>query len=215
VIPMSPGTTSALGLLVTDLQHDFSSTVGNVTSQIDFAAIGAALAELEQRGREALRGDGIAANVMQLRRLAEMRYAGQSFELPIELPDGPFDETKLTVLVELFNATHHQTYGFSASHEPVEIVNVRVTAVGPIAKPEQPLLVTVTGSATPKSERPVWFAETGFAPTPVYDRYTLGEGAMIAGPAIVEEMDSTTVILPCYVARIDAFGNLLVTESAP
>jgi N-methylhydantoinase A len=214
VIPMSPGTTSALGLLVTDLQHDFSSTVGNVSSRVDIAAIESALIELENRGREALRRDGIAENAMQLQRLAEMRYAGQSFELPIELPVGPLDGMAMQVLVERFNATHHQTYGFSAPHEPIEIVNVRVTAIGPIAKPEQPLLTTSTRSAEPKGERQVWFAETGYAPATFYDRYTLGPEATIAGPAIVEEMDSTTVILPGYAATINAFGNLLIEQWA-
>ncbi len=213
VIPMSPGTTSALGLLVTDLQHDFSATVGRETTGIDADAIAASFADLEERGRSALRRDGVSDDIAQIQRLAEMRYAGQSFELPIEVPEGIFDERALSQLVERFNTAHHQTYGFSAPKEAVEIVNVRVTAVGPIAKPQQPVLTTPPGSAEAKGERQVWFAEPGFGATPIYDRYTLGDGALIAGPAIVEEMDSTTVILPGYAGTVDAFGNLQVARS--
>ena len=90
---------------------------------------------------------------------------------------------------------------------------MRVTATGPIGKPQQPALTTTPGRAEPKCERLVWFAESGFAITPIYDRYTMGEGARIDGPAIVEEMDSTTVILPKFEARIDRFGNLIVEQT--
>ncbi|MGD9713415.1 MAG: hydantoinase/oxoprolinase family protein [Thermomicrobiales bacterium] len=214
VIPMSPGTTSALGLLVTDLQHDFSTTIGKLATGIDMVTFETAFGELEARGRAALRRDGVAGDIVRIQRFAEMRYAGQSFELPVELPDGPFDAQTIESLIALFNALHLQTYGFNAPGEAVEIVNVRVTAVGPIAKPQQPLLTTTAGKAEPKTERQVWFAETGFAMTPIYDRYTLGEGATIAGPAIVEEMDSTSVILPSYAATVDRFGNLLLEPAS-
>lgn len=211
IIPMSPGTTSALGLLVTDLQHDFSATVGRKSDDVEIGSVSEMFNALVTQGRASLQRDGVPESAARIQRLAEMRYAGQSFELPIELPDGQIGAETIQLLVDRFNTLHRQTYGFNAPTEPVEIVNLRVTAIGPIAKPQQVTLTTQPGSAEAKCQRQVWFPETGFAPTPIYDRYSLGAGARIAGPAIVEEMDSTTVILPGYLAHVDMFGNLLIT----
>lgn len=214
LIPMSPGTTSALGLLVTDLQHEFTATLGRRTSDVDVVTVEAAFRDLEQRGREALCRDGVPAAAAQLNRLVEMRYAGQSFELTVPLAGAAFDNSSLQVLVDRFNATHHQTYGFSAPSEPVEIVILRVTAIGPIAKPNPATLVAAKGIAEPKSERQVWFESAGgFTPTSIFDRYSLGEGAVLAGPAIIEELDATTVIQPGFQAAVDRFGNLIVTQA--
>jgi N-methylhydantoinase A len=214
LIPMSPGTTSALGLLVTDLQHDFPATVGRKASDLDPDVVEGIFRDLEAKGREALRRDGVSGADASLTRLAEMRYAGQSFELPVPLPEGVFDAVAVRTLAERFHAAHRQTYGFNAPGEPAEIVNVRVTATGAIAKPRPAVLANPPAQAEPRAERPVWFAQcSGFAPTPIYDRYALGEGAVLAGPAIVEEIDSTTVVLPGYQARVDGLGNLLVGQA--
>ncbi|MBX3069309.1 MAG: hydantoinase/oxoprolinase family protein [Thermomicrobiales bacterium] len=213
LIPMSPGTTSALGLLVTDLQHDFPATVGRKTDGVDPAELEQTFQDLAAKGRAALSRDGVANEAARLEQLADMRYAGQSFELPVTVSGGVFNESVLRELVDRFHAAHLQAYGFNAPAEPVEIVNVRVTAIGTIGKPSLARLTTPPASAQPKGERPVWFAQTGgFSPTPIYDRYTIGEGAILTGPAIVEEIDSTTVILPGYAARVDAYGNLMIAQ---
>jgi N-methylhydantoinase A len=211
LIPMSPGTTSALGLLVTDLQHDFSQTLGQSTRTLDADAIETAYRELELKGSEALVREGVEASKMSLQRLAEMRYAGQSYELTVPIPSGTFDATTITIITDAFNQAHQQAYGFMAPSEPVEIVNLRVTATGLIGKPQAATLRTTPGAAHPRCERPVWFAETnGFVQTPIYDRYALGEGALLTGPAIIEELDATTLILPGYQAQVDTVGNLIV-----
>ena len=213
LIPMSPGTTSALGLLVTDLHHDYATTLNQRMNEADPSAIEQAYREIEERGRLALSRDGVPNEKARVDRYAEMRYAGQSYELSVPLSGGEVDEAMIVDLSAHFHAAHEQAYGFSAPGEPVELVNLRVTAVGSIGKPRLREIGESRGEPTPNATRPVWFADcNGFIDCPVYDRYALGQGAIVAGPAIVEEVDSTSVIHPGFVARVDRFGNLLVTH---
>jgi N-methylhydantoinase A len=214
VIPMSPGTTSALGLLVTDLQHDYSHTLGRGVDDLDPASVEAVYRDLEGKGRRALEREGVEAARIALQRLAEMRYAGQSFELTIPVPGKAFGPEAAAAIAAGFHAAHQQAYGFSAPGEAVEIVNLRVTATGGISKPRSAMLENPAGTATPKSHRQVWFTECGgFTQCPIYDRYTLGPAARLEGPAIVEELDATTVLHPGYQAEVDATGNLLMRPS--
>jgi N-methylhydantoinase A len=214
IIPMSPGTTSALGLLVTDLQHDYAVTVNERADQIDLRALEEVFRSLETEGRATLAREGVGQRRVSFVRQLEMRYAGQSYELTIPLNGGQIENASLAMATAAFNRAHEQTYGFSAPGEPVEIVNVRLTAIGLIAKPrlrEAPVSGNSARDAL-KGTRPVWFAEAGgFVPCPILDRYRLGAGASIPGPAVIEEKDSTTVVHPGYVAQVDRFGNMVMT----
>jgi N-methylhydantoinase A len=211
LIPMSPGTTSALGLLVTDLQHDYSVTLNQRTDRLDERAVEGAYRELEAQGRTALAREGVAAADVLLLRQVDIRYVGQSYELTVPLPNGSFDPATLSGVVEQFHRAHDQAYGFSAPGEPAEFVNLRLTAVGTIAKPRLREAAGTDGGGAVKAKRAVWFAETGgFFECPVYDRYRLASGVILAGPAIVEEIDSTSVIHPGYAADVDRYGNLLI-----
>lgn len=214
VIPMSPGTTSALGLLVTDLQHDYAVTVNAVADRVDRRALGQVFRDLEAEGMETLAREGVDRERIRFLRQLEMRYAGQSYELTIPLNGEQIDGEALAAATAAFNRAHEQTYGFSAPGEPVEIVNVRLTAMGLIAKPrlrEAP--ASMDGARDPqKGTRQVWFAEAGgFVPCPILDRYRLGASGTIPGPAVIEEKDSTTVVHPGFVARVDRYGNLHLT----
>jgi N-methylhydantoinase A len=140
-----------------------------------------------------------------------MRYVGQSFELTIPLADGGFDAAQSGALRERFHAEHDRVYGFSAPSEPVELVSLRLTTLGRIEKP--PLRQLERSERTPaaKEHRQVFFAEAGgFVECPIHDRYALGAGATFAGPAVVEELDSTIVVHPGFGARIDDVGNLVI-----
>jgi N-methylhydantoinase A len=212
LIPMSPGTTSALGLLVTDLQHDYSVTFNAQLGELDAAAVGRIYRDLEEQALATLKKEGVADADVQLLHQLDLRYVGQSFELSVPLAMPALDDEARVAVAALFHETHKQSYGFSAPGESVELVNVRLTATGLIAKPRMRENPNPKGCAEPKTARQVWFQESGgFVETPVYDRYTLGEDALIAGPAIVEELDSISVIHPGYAARVDRFGNLLVS----
>ena len=215
LIPMSPGITSAMGLLVTDLKHDYSTTLIQRVDQLDPRAVSEVFARMEGLGRATLAKESIPPGSMEFVRQVDMRYVGQSFELTIPLSStAEVSAGVFAKVVAQFHEAHERAYGFNAPDEPVELVNLRLTAVGKIGKPQLHELSTngAPGSAE-KGRRQVYFAESdGFVDCPIYDRYRLRPGEIIAGPAIVEEFDSTTVIHPGYVARVDKFGNMLLTK---
>ena len=212
IIPMSPGITSALGLLVTDLKHENSRTRINRVSNSVPSEIETILDELETLGRDALVKEGVPESEMDFERHADVRYVGQSYELTVELAPGTITQVTLDGVTADYHVAHERAYGHNAPEEPVEFVNMQVTARGEIARPNLKEVTRGTGSdGAIKETRDVYFAESdGLVPTPVFDRYRLGEGDQIAGPAIVEEVDSTTVIHPGTSATIDVVGNLLI-----
>jgi len=212
IIPMSPGITSALGLLVTDLKHENSRTRINRVSNSVPSEIETILDELETLGRDALVKEGVPESEMDFERHADVRYVGQSYELSVELAPGTITQVTLDGVTADYHVAHERAYGHNAPEEPVEFVNMQVTARGEIARPNLKEVTRGKGSdGAIKETRDVYFAESGgLVPTPVFDRYRLGEGDQIAGPAIVEEVDSTTVIHPGTSATIDVVGNLLI-----
>jgi N-methylhydantoinase A len=218
VIPLSPGTTSALGLLVTDLKHDYSTTMIARVDRLDVVGVEQVYRELERQGRATLEREGVPAAEMSFLWQVDMRYVGQSYELTLSWPNNRLDAAELAHILEEFQRAHDRAYGFSAPGEPVELVNLRLTAIGKITKPSLREL-------RPKEEdlraglletRPVYFAESGgYVDCPVYDRYRLSTGHRLNGPAIVVELDSTTVIHPGYQAEVDKFGNLILSLTPP
>jgi N-methylhydantoinase A len=212
LVPMSPGTTSAMGLLVTDLKHEYSTTLIQRVDRLDAEAVNRRYREMEERGRKALLGEGMAGARISFERLIEMRYVGQSYELPIPLQEDRV-ENAIQGMLKRFHEEHERAYGFAAPAEPVELVTLRLTAVGGIAKPKLKELPKHAGGvgAARRAVRKVYFAETkGFVDCASYNRYKFSTGDVIPGPAIVEEMDSTTVIHPGFQAEVDRYGNLLI-----
>jgi len=211
IIPLSAGTTSAMGLLVTDLKREYTTTMIALASEADLAALNRAFEALEEQGRSDLTHERVRHEDVSFVRQMDMRYAGQSHELTITLPTEPLTEDgKASVLLD-FHQEHDRTYGHSAPTEPVELVNLRLTAVGRIAKPRLPEIEAGGSAVEPRSRRPVFFAESGgFVDCPIFDRYALPAGAVLDGPAVVEEFDTTTVVHPGYAATVDQFGNLIL-----
>jgi N-methylhydantoinase A len=205
LVPRSPGIFSATGLLTTDLKRDAALTVMRRLDALDPDEAEATFAELEAAGREELEREGLAGEAIEFVRQLDVRYVGQSYELTIPAGDG---------LLERFHAEHDRTYGFSAPAEPVEVVSLRLTSVGRIAKPTL-RAVDATGPAEPKERRPVYFAEAGdFVDCPIYDRYALPAGTALPGPVVIEEFDSTTVVHPGFGVRVDEVGSLIVEKEA-
>jgi N-methylhydantoinase A len=215
VIPVSPGTASAMGLLVTDLKHDYATTMIQRVDQLDLAALEGAYQAMEGLGRATLAKEGLPKAAMSFSRQVEMRYVGQSYELTIPLPEqnGPLNRAMVQTVLEQFHREHDRAYGYSAPGEPAEFVTLRLTASGQITKPRLRELDQegTAATAAQKATRPVYFAASdGYVDCPIYDRYLLKVGAVVVGPAVVEEIDSTTVIHPGYAASVDKFGNLLL-----
>ena len=216
VIPPSPGTASAMGLLVSDLRHEYSTTLIQRIDRSDAATVEAAFRTLEGEGLLALERDGVRPGDVTLTRQADLRYVGQGYELTIPMPAGTLDPAALAGLLARFHDEHARAYGYSAAGEPVEFVNLRLTATGAIAKPA--LRTKAAGgagvTAARKSPRSVYFHErSGYIDCPVFERERLPAGSVVEGPAIVEEFDSTTVIHPGFSARTDRFGILHLSAS--
>ena len=213
LIPVSPGIFSALGLLVTDLKHDYSTTQIQRVDRLDTDAVEAAFQGMEREGWAVLNREGIAEEEMVFVRQVDMRYVGQGFELTMPLPDrhAALDPARIAALLDGFHQAHARAYGYSAPGEPTEFVNLRLTALGKIAKPRLRAWQAQPDRHADR-RRPVYFAEAGgYVDCPIFNRYALHAGQTVAGPAIVEEFDSTTVVHPGYRARVDEYGNLILT----
>lgn len=213
LIPPGPGVASALGMLVSDLRYDYQVTRIQPLAELRIDELNALLDEFEARAVSELAGEKLAPDALRFERSLDMRYLGQSWRLPVELPQSRLNAGSIPALKAAFDALHEQRYGYAVTNEPVEVVNLRLGAVGAIPKPK--LRDVPRGDRDPrgarKATRQVFFAERGdFVETPVYDRYTLAESNILAGPAIVEEMDSSSVIHPGYRATVLEHGVLLV-----
>ena len=220
LIPAEPGTTSALGLLVTDVRMESSATLIERSDQIELSKISSEFERLENSGRIAHSSAASASGEPIFERSIEMRYWGQSFELSVPVPDRKIiDADWMSELIESFHESHNTAYGFRADDEPVELVNLRLTTIGKIARPQLRKLDIISPNAKVaiKSKRPVYFgtdsSEGGVIHTTVYDRPKLPAGSVFNGPAIVEEPDCTTVIQPSWSVTVDDFGNLLIEHN--
>jgi N-methylhydantoinase A len=218
IMPMSPGIFSAMGLLVTDLKHDYSNTLLQRADSLDFSRLEELYGGMEAQGRDALLREGVGLAEVSFLRQVDMRYVGQSYELPIPLADARMEPEQLAQLLGRFHQEHERAYGFNAPEEPIEVVALRLTAVGNIAKPRLREVPPGGDDIVParRTIRPVYFAESdGFVDCAIYDRYRLGAGQAVPGPAVIEEMDSTTVVHPGFQVEVDTFGNLLLTRTKP
>jgi N-methylhydantoinase A len=151
--------------------------------------------------------ESIARDAQTVSFVADMRYHGQGYEIPVAL------ERDIGVLDERFNALHEQLYGFRMPATPSEIVNLRAIGVGVRRSPELPRAERVDGAPEPADHGEIHF-RGGRRPTAIYDRGDLQPGHRFAGPAIVTEFDSTTVVLPGYEAEVDEFLNILIRPEA-
>jgi N-methylhydantoinase A len=217
LIPMSPGVTSALGLLVSDIKHDYVRTYMRQTDKVDFQKLNQLYQQLETQASQVLSEEGVVGDDVRFLRFIDMRYVGQSYELKIDVPQGDLrigDELNLNAA---FFKAHEQAYGYADTTEPTEVVSLRLTAIGAIRRPELSQLEQGEQDSEDavKGERDVYFSEVGkMVRCKVYSRYLLKGANKVVGPAIVEEIDSTVVIHPNYFADIDAYGNILIRENS-
>jgi N-methylhydantoinase A len=213
VVPRNPGILCAMGLLLTDLRADFAATRLMAADAEAAPRLAETFATLAERAERWFGEESIMAAERRLTRTVDMRYEGQNYELAVALPEGAIDAPTVDRLIAGFTDAHRQRYGFATESERVQIVTLRLEAVGTVRKatlrahPE----VGPDASEAIAGHRPVWFPEArGFVDTPIYARDALRPGHRFAGPAIVEQMDTTTVVPPGMTARIDAWLNLIL-----
>ena len=209
LIPRDPGTFSAYGMLVTDIQQDRS-----VTKLTPLATAMPTMLEETYRGLEAkVSSDLVRENVpphqIKLLRFAGMRYSGQSYEVTV--PATGFSKQEMEAMGECFHAAHLRRYGHSANNQPLEIVNFRVVGLGVIPKPRLREYAPASSITAPvENHRVVYFGPSLELDTPVYRRARLEPGMEIPGPAVIEEKTSTTVLYPGQCARVDKYLNIEV-----
>jgi N-methylhydantoinase A len=211
IVPPAPGAFSALGLVASDLKRDYSRTLYADLASLDPARVGEAIGAMEQAGNEMLHAARVPPQRRALLRQADVRYRRQAYELTVPIAGGEITRATLDDLANAFHARHEQTYGHANRSERVQLVNLRVTALG--RQPDLVLTQRADRSQARQRDRKVWFADTGFTSTPVHWRDGLLPGMQIAGPAIIEAMDSTTVVPPGWQALIDDLGYIRLTQA--
>ena len=211
VVPPCAGLFSSFGLLYADVEHHYSRTFRRVLRQADLADIGKAWDALSRQATDQLAADGFTGARAQLRRFAALHYKGQTYELVVPVTDGPIDARMVSYLEEAFGTEHERTYGHRAGRdEPVELVSIQVIGTGLRDGSGVPERVIVSrAEPTPPPPRPAYFGkERGWIDTPVMRRSDLKN--VCAGPLIVEEYDSTCVVVPNARAELDAGGNIII-----
>jgi N-methylhydantoinase A len=217
LVPRNPGILCAMGLLLTDLRADFAATKLLPAAAGSVGEVAASFDGLATRAEEWFRHEGIRPADRHMTRTADMRYAGQNYELPVPLPDGPVTPATIAALAAGFAEAHRQRYGFVAEGEPVQLVTLRLEATGRVRKAELKSYPDAgpDASGAVMGERDVWFPEAGaFIRTPIYSRDALRPGNRFTGPAIVEQMDTTSVVLPGMHAHVDTYLNLILEVAA-
>lgn len=210
VIPPAAGTFCALGAAAADLRRDFVRSLRRAVDETSAALMLEVMKELEDEGSAWLDREGNAGQTRRFERGADMRYAGQAYELRVKLDENARDAASIC---EAFHLEHERIYGFRDTETEVELGTVRLAVVGVTENITQPEIAAGTGAPSPKGERPL-FRGGKWVSAGVYDRSALGAGDRITGPAIIEQDDTTTVLLPGWSARADALGNLHLERHA-
>ena len=214
IIPEAPGVFSAIGMLFSDLRYDFVRTWFVRLDAAPFDELERVYGELEGEGRRAIAGTSVTPTAVTVKRAADMRYVGQEHAVTVGLPLELFAASDRAGIKRHFDAMHELRYGTCAPDERAEIVSLRATVTGAMLKPPRPTIKA--GDARPLAAaatgaRPVYFGEAGgFVETRTYARAALLAGNRIAGPALVEEHASTTVLAPGDTLEVDALGNLVI-----
>jgi N-methylhydantoinase A len=206
IIPPLPGVFSAIGLLVADVRHDFVTALGGIiTTAADANELERKFQGMEGDARQSLRAEGFPEEAIRLVRSADLKVAGQTYELTVRLPGpSPLTSNGLSALVDAFSRLYRERYAFFFEGEPIELVNLRVAALGVNDPLELPSLRPegISSAETGRNIRPVYFEKLGYVETAVLKRDSLRPGMQLPGPAVVEEATSATLIPPGATADV-------------
>ncbi len=212
IMPAAAGVASAIGLLDADPMFDVSRTHFSRLREVDWDHVNRMFEEMEGEAAEVIE-ESTGRAPTSLRREADLRYVGQGYELTVPAPPGKLSAESADVLAGSFESAYEKRYRFVGRGEEIEVTTWRLTAEGASDRIELPRFERSVDSESEaiREVRRAYFPEAGgLVDASVYDRYSLFPGAAIAGPAVVEERESTTVLPPEMSARMDEFGNLLV-----
>jgi N-methylhydantoinase A len=208
IVPPHPGLCSAFGAAIAEARVDRVQTLFTQSDSVDVATLAEALKRLRLGAVEELR-HSVDVAAPEIRSSADMRYAGQNYELEVQLPQGEMDAAGWQALMDRFAEAHAKQYGFALPGEPVELINLRVTALRP--EPARDFIDLSRGGGRAATARAVWFESAKVANCPIIHRASLQPGETLTGPAVIEETDSTTVLHPGDRLALGAAGLLALS----
>jgi N-methylhydantoinase A len=216
LVPPDPGNVSAYGLLTVDVRNDYVQTQVSKHDGLDLEAVAGIYRELSGKALQALQREGFQEGEQRFERTADLRYFGQAYEVRVDCPAGDVTGEWADAVADAFHDAHAALYGYhfrGRADQPVEWVNLRATGIGPIPRPEIREIAAGTGDVRRAvlGTRRVHYDE--WSQATIYDRTELGAGDRVSGPAVVQEFGSTVPIHPGFSARVDTFGNLIVTRT--
>ena len=215
IVPRYPGISCAMGLLMTDVKHFYLRSRVVMLHELSPADLNRAFADLTERAFRDARAEGFDPADVALTRSVDLRYIGQGYEITVPCPEGELGPDDLPGLRSEFDRLHQQIYGHDAPDEEVEVVTFRMTSLMKVHR--LALEPQAAGAPTPsaralKAHRDVFFDEArGYVRAPIYDRHALAPGNELTGPAVIEQMDTTTVVHPGQAARVDEFHNIVIS----
>ena len=204
---------SAIGLLTAPLAFDFVRSWPGHIDSLNWQEVNTLLSEMEEEGQKLLENSGVTAEQITYSRIADIRYIGQGHEIQVPLPGGQLSSESIPAITHAFEEIYRRLYERLSASVAIEIINWRVTSSGPSPH------VTLQGAegesknvqVAQKGSRRAYFPELGgYASVPVYDRYALTTGVSFAGPAIIEERESTVIVGPNSQCRVDEQRNIIV-----
>jgi len=214
MVPFGAGVTSAMGLLIADAVFDLARTLVVRLDEAPWDRVNRLFADMEAEGAAHLRETGLQGE-WRVTRAAEVRYLGQGHELDVPVPAGPLGPAALEAIRRAHAEVYAARYGYAeAPGAPLEATNWKLTVLCVTPKIDltrhRPAAVGAGGAAQ-KGERRVYFPEAGGTiACPVFDRYRLGPGMVVAGPAVIEERETTVILLPGDLARVDEYASLMI-----
>ncbi len=206
IVPHTPGVLSALGMVLSDLVKDYSRAIFVDEGMLNSPALDTIFQSLEVHALSDLAAEGVAPENCRLERMLDMRYVGQSHELQVAAADGDWPAA--------FHQAHEQRYGYRQPGASVEGVNARLMAIGTMPKPD--ISVLAVGSANPAlasiGSGSVWLTASGPVEAAYYNRDQFQAGNILPGPAVIFQLDATTLIPPGWLAQVDLWGHLVITR---
>lgn len=215
ISPPNPGNLCAFGLHVSDVRRDYIRTLVRQQSSANAAEIIEAWADLTKLGVDDIRAEGIPREKIMIQKVADLRYFGEGHEVQVDIPPELSDAEAIDYMWKNLHRVHDQTFGFHYEGEQdVELVNLRVQAVGTQHRPSLKQDIAIRQPAVPFAKRKVYWRNSGWVNCPLYRRTELAIGQNIEGPAVIEEYGSTVVVPASWTLRSDSYGNLILEKSA-
>jgi N-methylhydantoinase A len=215
IIPVLPSHFSAFGMLMSDIRHDYVRTQLVALPKLNFAGLQTIFADMVEEGTKMLETERVSDDAMSFQRLLDLRYEGQEFAIKVPVSAEEIAAGDLKTIRDRFDSIHDRSFGHAAPNEPLEMVNIRLSARGIRQKLKMPAVASGGSAPEPRAIRKVCLVRADqFEDCPVYARDTLPAGTEIEGPALIEEYGSTTVMFAGDRAKISETGEIIITLGA-